>query len=542
MPQLRDYQQRAIDQLYEWLRNNDGNPCIVMPTGSGKSHIIAQLCKDALQNWPETKILMLSHVKELIAQDASKLREHWPNAPLGIFSAGLRQRNLSEPITFAGIQSVRNRAEQIGHIDLIICDESHLISHKDQGGYRKLIDALTKINPALRVIGLTATPYRLGHGYITEKPAIFDDLIEPVSIEELVGRGFLSPLRSKVTELKINANGLHKRGGEYIPAELQKLVDDDRMTFAAVSEALKIGEGRKAMLFFCAGVAHAHSVRDALDAVGVVAECITGATPRAERDRILKDYKAGKIRALTNANVLTTGFDYPDIDMIVMLRPTLSPGLYVQMAGRGMRLKSQAKDCIVLDFAGVVARHGPITDITPPSKAGSSTSEAPTKTCPECQEIMHARKTVCPACGFVCEKPEQGQKETLQLHDDDIMGKAQRFIDVIDWQWSEYTSKASGKKLLLVRYYSKIMSDPVVMEYLTVLHGGYAGQKALRTILEIAAQAGVVEKLQNQKTESLIESADIMNRGEPPKKIFFKMDGKYHRVTSRIWQDAESEN
>ena len=155
---------------------------MVMPTGSGKSHVIAALCKDALQTWPETRILMLTHVKELIEQNAEKMRLHWPGAPLGIYSASVGKRQLGEPITFAGIQSVRDKAKQIGHIDLIVIDECHLVNHKDEGGYRKLIGELTAINPAVRIIGYSATPYRLGHGLITDKPALFDDLIEPVSI------------------------------------------------------------------------------------------------------------------------------------------------------------------------------------------------------------------------------------------------------------------------------------------------------------------------------------------------------------------------
>jgi DNA repair protein RadD len=169
-------------------------PCLVLPTGSGKSHIVAALCKDALQNWPETRVLMLTHVKELISQNAAKMREHWPNAPMGIYSAGLRSKRLGEPITFAGIQSVRSKAHQIGHVDLVIIDECHLVSHKDEGGYRQLLADLTSHQSALRVVGLTATPYRLGHGLITDAPALFHALIEPVSIEELVYKGYLSIL------------------------------------------------------------------------------------------------------------------------------------------------------------------------------------------------------------------------------------------------------------------------------------------------------------------------------------------------------------
>jgi DNA repair protein RadD len=373
---LREYQQRTIDELYAWFEEgNAGNPCLVLPTGSGKSHIIAALCKDALQQWPETRILMLTHVMELIVQNAEKMRQHWPNAPLGIYSAGLRKKELEEPITFAGIQSVRSKAAKIGHTDIVIIDECHLVSHKDEGGYRTLLADLTAINPNMRIIGLTASPYRLGHGMITDKPAIFDALIEPTGIEELIYKGFLSTLRSKVTREKLDVSGVHKRGGEYIESELQAAVDTTDKNSKVVSEIIRMSEGRKSWLIFCAGVAHAHNVKDAFILQGIIAECVTGDTPSADRHRILTEFKAGKIQALTNANVLTTGFDAPGIDLIAMLRPTMSPGLYVQMAGRGMRIAPEKEDCLVLDFAGVIEQHGPQATAQKRRQSGRGTGQ-----------------------------------------------------------------------------------------------------------------------------------------------------------------------
>lgn len=323
---------------------------MVLPTGSGKSHIVAELCHGALMSWPETQILMLTHVKELIEQNAQKLRQHWPGAPMGIYSASIGKKQLGEPITFAGIQSMRDKASVIGHVDLIIIDECHLVSHKDEGGYRKLIGNLQAINPNLRVIGLTATPYRLGHGLITDKPALFDDLLESVTIEELIYKGFLAPLRSKITGIKFDLTGVHKRGGEFIESELQAAVDTDDKNQAVVDKVISLAGTRKAWLFFCAGVKHAQHIASVLQSRGIAAECVTGETPKKERERMLADFKAGRVQALTNANVLTTGFDYPDIDLIAMLRPTMSPALYVQMAGRGMRPKSHTDHCLVLSL------------------------------------------------------------------------------------------------------------------------------------------------------------------------------------------------
>lgn len=527
---LRDYQQRAIDQLYEWFRNgNEGNPCLVLPTGSGKSHIVAALCKDALQNWPETRVLMLTHVKELIEQNAEKMRLHWPGAPMGIYSASIGRRQLGEPITFAGIQSVRDKANLIGHVDLVIIDECHLVNHKEEGGYRTLLAQLKDINPNMRVIGLTATPYRLGHGLITDEPAIFSDLVEPVSIDELVRRKFLAPLRSKVTAERLDVSGVRKRGGEYIESELQAAVDNEKMNRAIVQEVVARAGDRKAWLFFCAGIKHAEHVRDVLQDFGIVAECVTGDTPKAERERILTLYKAGKIRALTNANVLTTGFDYPDIDLVAMLRPTMSPSLYVQMAGRGMRPKSHTDHCLVLDFAGVVSTHGPITAVQPPKKAGSGNGEAPVKLCESCNELCPISARKCPACDAPFPEPKKAE---LVLRNDDIMGIEGIEMSVKSWIWRKHKSKASGKEMFAATYYPAALSDPSVTEYFAVLHDGYAGQKAIRNFMEVARQAGADVESAND----LDEMVKAMNKANPPSLVEYKKEGKFYRVINREWR------
>ena len=526
---LREYQQRTIDQLYAWFESgNTGNPCLVLPTGSGKSHIIAALCKDALQTWPETRILMLTHVKELIVQNAEKMRQHWPNAPLGIYSAGLGRKELGEPITFAGIQSVRSKAKLIGHVDLVIIDECHLIGHKDEGGYRTLLSDIYEANANVRVIGLTATPYRLGHGYITDKPAIFDALIEPVSIEELIFKGYLSTLRSKLTATKLEVDGVHKRGGEYIEAELQAAVDTDDKNSRVVAEIIKLGAERKSWLIFCAGVAHANHIKDALNGQGIVAECVTGDTPGLERDRILREFKAGRIQALTNANVLTTGFDAPGIDLIAMLRPTMSPGLYVQMAGRGLRIAEGKTDCLVLDFAGVVEQHGPITAVIPPPKKGDRVGEAPVKVCDHCQEICALSVRVCPACGAEFPEPE---RPMLRLHNLDIMGVEGVDFEVSTWTWRKHISRASGKEMLSLTYYGSL-SDPPVTEYLAVTHDGYAGEKSRRLLADIAYKANVAL---DYGTAELHEMAQALTEGQPPSAIEFRREGKFFTVLKRTW-------
>jgi len=524
--ELRPYQQRSIDQLYKWFNDgNKGHPCLVMPTGSGKSHIVAALCRDALQNWPETRILMLTHVKELIEQNAEKMEQHWPGSPMGIYSAGLRRKVIDQPITFAGIQSIRNKADEVGHVDLVIVDECHLISHKNEGSYRSFIDELLAFNPKLRVVGLTATPFRLGHGYIHEGEGLFSGLVEPVYIEELIGDGYLSMLRSKATQTKLSTDGVHKRGGEFIESELQAAVNKPKTNVEVVEEIIETADERKSWLFFCTGVAHAEAIKDCLIDEGISADCVTGKTPKAEREEMLDAFRAGEIQAITNANVLTTGFDHPGIDLIAMLRPTMSPGLYAQMAGRGMRIADGKDDCLVLDFAGNVMTHGPITNIQPPRKKGSG--EAPCKLCPECDEVVHLSVMTCPCCGY--EFPPPPPKK-MSRHYDDIMGMDNNEIEVTKWSWRTHISRTSGKEMLLATYYGA-MTDKPVREYLAVTHEGYAGSKALETLGSIAQNCGV----DLQEAANLDDACWLLNAAPYPAIVKYRKDGNFFKIQRRIW-------
>jgi len=532
---LRDYQKRAIEQLYAWFKSNpSGHPCLVLPTGSGKSWVLAALCRDALHNWPETRVLMLTHQKELIEQDAEKMRQLWPNAPMGIYSASIGRRQIDQPITFAGIQSVRHRAKEIGHIDLVVIDECHLCNNAQQGGYRQLLAALEEINPAIRIIGLTATPFRLGQGLLTDgKDALFDDLIYPVSIEELLYKGHLAPLKSKLTDMMLDVSDVHKRGGEYIAKELEAAVDTEDANRSAVMEVVRRGQGYRSWLLFCVGVQHAQHVAEELKKQGVKAACVTGKTPKGERKRILQAFKDGEIQALTNANVLTTGFDHPGTDLVAMLRPTLSPALYVQMAGRGLRPKPHIDHCLVLDFAGNVRRHGPITNVVTPEIAGKG-GQAPTKDCPDCGEILAAAARVCPDCGYQFEFQEK-EKTPPRLHNDDIMGTKPMEMEVTKWRWQHHVSRTSGREMVKVTYYGAL-SDRPVTEYLPVMHPGIAGQKARALIQQIAKESGAH---QLQSAPDLHAVCDFLNAARHPEMIHYAMDGKFHRVHHRDWHALE---
>jgi DNA repair protein RadD len=399
---LRPYQRAAIEALYDYFAASAGNPLVVMPTGTGKSLCIAGFTREAIAAYGDTRVLILTHVKELIQQNFMALLRAWPEAPAGIYSAGLSRRDIHAQILFAGIQSIHRHARQVQRCDLVLIDEAHLLGRGDSGMYRSFLTQLNEINAGLlKVVGFTATPYRLDSGMLHEgKERLFTDIAYQVPVLEMIQQGYLCPVVPKQTTTQLDVGGVGTRGGEFIAKDLEAAVDRDEVTRAAVAEIVDHGAGRGSWLVFCSGVAHARHVRDAIREHGITAETVTGDTPGPERDGILAAFKAGRLRCVTNANVLTTGFDAPGTDLIALLRPTKSVGLYVQMVGRGTRLAEGKDDCLVLDFAGNTARHGPIDTVDGRKKEPAGDGDAPIKVCPACQTINHASVRHCIECDY----------------------------------------------------------------------------------------------------------------------------------------------
>lgn len=526
--QLRPYQKQTIDATWDWMTKYTGNPCIVLPTGAGKSVVIAEMCHQAVKQW-DARILVLAHQMELLQQNAEKMISIWPNAPVGIYSASIGKRTIDK-ITFAGIQSVRGKADIIGKRDLVFVDEAHLINHKEDGAYRELIAQLKEMNQHMRVVGFTASPFRLGFGQITQDGAIFDDLIEIATIQQLQAQGFLAKLKSKHTNTIIDVSKVHRRGGEYIESELQAAVDTDEMNIPIVDEIILRAEDRRSWLIFCAGVEHSKHIAAMMNDRGINTECVTGETTKLERIRIIDDFKSGKIRCLTNANVLTTGFDAPNVDLIAFLRPTCSPGLYLQMAGRGFRLKEHTDHCLVLDFAGLIETHGPVTGVHAPEEKGEGNGVPPSKICPECDEIIPAQSQECPSCGFIFPKKtdEEQNESKLHLRNDDIMGEDDIEMIVTAWTWAVQTAK-SGNNMIVVSYYGEDMNARPIKEYLCVYHDGYAGKMAKILFTEILDRVGI----------SNPQSTDEIENAPHPYLIKYKKDGKFFRVTDRIWREKQ---
>jgi len=523
---LRPYQAVAVESLFKYFNQHTGSPIIILPTASGKSVIQAAFLKRVFE-YPGQRVLLATHVKELIQQNVDRLLDLWPDAPVGIYSAGLGQRDLAQPITAVGIQSVHKRAIEFGHVDLVIVDECHLIPKAGDGMYRNFLDALKVTNPAVKVVGMTATPYRMGSGYLHKgEGAIFSDIAYEACVPELVRDGFVCPLVSKAGATRADLTKVKKRGGEYIGASLEEAMNVQALIEAAVAEILHFCANRNSWLVFCAGVKHAEAVCAELQK-HVAAACVTGKTPADERARILKDFKAGRLCAITNMNVLTTGFDAPNIDAIIMLRPTLSPGLFYQMAGRGMRLHPSKQDTLVLDFAGNTMRHGPIDQIRV-GKAKAENGAPPARECPGCQSVLAIHVKVCPDCGhvFVVEARPETARHAAKAGDLPILSDGKRkdqpsvAVDKVRYVVHNKPGKPPSMRVI---YHCGMLTHS---EWVCLEHGGYAAQKAGewwvgRGGLPVPAT-----------TAEALKRADEL---KPPATITIDTSGKYANITWYTW-------
>jgi len=483
---LRDYQAIAVDRIWQHTRaKKQSNPCVVLPTGSGKTHVIAQLCQDAVGLWGG-RVLILAHVKELLQQAYDKLHAADPGLDIGIYSAGLGLKQPGSDVVIAGIQSVWKKAEELGRRDICIVDEAHLIpTGEGEGRYRALIKDLLATCPHMRVIGLTATPYRTKTGLICAPENMLNEVVYEVGVKELIHDGFLSPLRSKHAKAQAKLGRVSMRMGDYHRKELETALTDEGLMQSMVSEALTLAKGRKHILIFTSGLLHAEKVTDLLRAAGETPGLVTGKTPKKQRASSIEDFRAGGLRILTSVSALTTGLDAPKTDCCILMRPTKSPGLYYQMVGRGFRISPGKKDCLILDFGGCIERFGPVDLIVPRKQrqgeakepgVGDLVPEKPVhKVCPDCATCNPRGAQFCAECGY------QFTELTEQASERAIISVAEREeLHVVRTLYAVHAKKGAAPghpRTLRVDYCSY---GARASEWICVEHEGRAHRKALR--------------------------------------------------------------
>lgn len=455
---------------------------------SGKSLSQALIVKRML-DWPDTRILLLTHQRHLIEQNYIELIENFGNdmfLDVGIYSAGLKSRDTYNRILFAGIQSVYNKAWELGFFDLILIDECHLLSHEGEGMYRTFLSEMEKINPKITIGGFTATQYRMKHGLLTEgEGAIFSDVCYEATIRELMDpdhfknkdkKQYLCNLISKNGVNKVDLSNVHIRGGEYKSDEMQAAFQVDNLVHKAVKEIKELTADRKKILTFTAGIEHCIEVTDEMNRQGLTARCVHSKQSNEINDKNIADFKNGIFKFLNNINSMTTGFNEKAIDCIILLRSTKSAGLYYQMVGRGFRLHPSKINCLILDFGRNVETHGPVDKIEIKKKkdgSGHEVSVAPHKECPNCQSLLALAVMICPDCGYTFPAKEK-HDETASNSDILSQWKRPETYDVTSTEFSLH-EKIGKKPTLRVDYYADHMTK--FSEWVCVEHERAEGPK-----------------------------------------------------------------
>lgn len=519
--ELRDYQQASVDAMVNYWANGGGHGLIVLPTGAGKSLVAASLIKKLYEEY-EAKILLASHVAKLIAQNAQALARIWPNAPYGIYHAGLGKRDARAPICFAGIHSIHRKPEILGERHVVLIDEVHLLDHKDSGMYRNVIKHYESEVPGMRVGGLTATPYRLSTGMLTEDygqhKALFDDIVYEVDILTLIKRGYLCPVLPYVSPNRIDVSGVKTSGGDYNKKELQEACDKDDINERVVDEVIHAGEQRRTWLVFASGVEHAKHLAEIFAKRGILAKCITGETPEDEREKAYRDAQTGSLRCLVGINTLTTGVDIPNIDLIAMVRPTKSKGLWTQMLGRGTRLSDGKTDCILLDFTQNSLTHGPL-DLLSGKKQKGESKGPPVRECPDCTFVHHISLRHCPQCNH--EYSLADIKYAAQARTGALLSTQMEPVHYnVDTIRARRHTNAAGITSLRLDYVCGLLT---ISHWVSLEHPTSAGY---------AKKWWVNNSMSGEAPESVDDALERIDDLRIPGRICVTREGKYFRITN----------
>ena len=436
----RKYQREATDAILNALESSPQcNPLADMATGVGKSLVVAMTADECISKRGAKRILMFAPSKELVKQNYLDAKDYNPDLDIGIYCAGLNAKDLSHTITYGTINSLVNASdEQLGKVDVIIIDECHKVNTKNLGMYRTIVNRLREVNPSIRIVGLTATPFRLDGGHLTdpvEGEPLFTRIVYTFGLREGIEEGYLVPLKAFQQTRAFDDSSIAQQNGDFKKSDLQKAWSKPKieeavknLLIALEQDQERTGRRRKHWLAFCCGIQNAKDIAEELTKYGVTAEHISGEMNKTERDDIIERFKAGKITCLTNADILTTGFNAKNCDVVVQFRNTLSTSLYVQMLGRGTRTyfpcgtilsdewtadqrkeviaNSEKPDCLVLDFTNNTIRHGPVEDANTDPSVKPATVKA--KVCKECEALNKWAAKYCYNCGneFPVKAPE----------------------------------------------------------------------------------------------------------------------------------------
>jgi superfamily II DNA or RNA helicase len=394
---LRPYQEEALAAVESAEARGLRKQMLVMPTGAGKTVVFASLIKRR-----QAKALVLAHREELIQQAVDKIRAVHRGAMVGVVQAG--KNDVWAPVVVASVPTLarEQRLAQVRQrgIDLVICDEAH---HAAADSYRTIFDGLGVGDPwGPLLVGVTATPDR---GDRVKLDDVFDEIVYRIGLLDLIAQGYLCDIRAVRVQMdNLELDRVARRHGDYAANELNEaLINADQP--AAVALAVKEHALERKTIVFTASVELAKETTAELHSMGIAAEWVAGEMPLPDRRAVLARFKANRTRVVVNCMVLTEGFDEPEVDCVVIARPTCSRALYQQMAGRGLRTAPGKTDCLLIDVVGVTERHDLQTAASLAGKEFAKNSKDPSEKSRSLMEAMQEELFRDPVTGRLVSVP-----------------------------------------------------------------------------------------------------------------------------------------
>ena len=540
--ELRPYQKDALSSILKDMRESR---CVLLQAGcgAGKTIITAALIKHCMQRY-NMRIGFIAHREQLIRQTKDKLLKVWPEGEqaIGIACSSVSHNiELERPVIIGSPQTLARRLDDMPPLNMLIVDECHRLPPANvDSQYGILIKKLQQHYEPLRLVGVTATPYRLGHGYIygdkhkEGEENWFADLSYQISIQQLVSDGFLTPYKAFAADTP-DLTGVRKSGGEFVLGDLGTEMSNALHLESAVKAVEDYASERNHIVVFAVTIEHAEALREAFLNAGYSCVAVHSKQPHKERMANLEAFDRGDIRVICNVGILTEGWDSTGVDCMVMCRPTMSAALYVQMIGRGLRTHEGKEDCLLLDLSGNWLRHGdpnePIVTWTRPTKQGepSETSEQEGMQCPKCKCLVTSRTIICPNCK---EELKEVHNERLELHEVETITTRRnpfglREATICSSLFEDFVSRKGNRMLRLVMYCLP-EGDTIpktVYDYWDIEGQGssYGMQKARNNWRNFSIS-------EDDPPETVNEAMDRIDEIKLPDTVWLELQGKYLNV------------
>lgn len=521
MISLRPYQLELIEVVWQEMFHS---PTVLaqLPTGGGKTLCFSHLIKKGMEAKSDMRTMVIMGRIDLVTQTERAIARVVERKHIGVYCGTINRKELNRQVTVASIQSLR-ALHSVPFVNMLIIDEVHNLDEENKGGYLNFVEKLKVVNPKLKVIGFTATPFR-NRGYIFGEDKLFKKLSYKKTIQDMIAMGFLCRPILKQSDNAFDTSTLRTRAGEYMQEDVDVLVSNEHTMELQIKEALKNQVGRISIAWATANIDHCNRVLNALEKEGEYATSVHSKQNRDTRNANLSAFMGGSCRHMVFVSVLSEGFDHPPIDCVVLMRPTRSPVLYVQTVGRGLRIYENKKDCLVLDYGQVVRELGPLDD--PKVKGKKGEGEAVLKCCPQCSVWCFGGCMTCPECSFAFPPPLAPEEKLTKRHDAtaQILSEAQK-----------PTTEVLGPiTITMHEAKSGNMCVRIIYEDRNILNrwGGFNGVSEYFVTTSAWAMERLEARLNNigASLPSIPFENDIVVQGTF--QVIKKEDGKYDRVLS----------